>query len=51
MISSLLKFLGINSSDSNISKEPKIKSEDNRTKSNISVEHQNQTVEIEFWGY
>lgn len=49
MISSLLKFLGINSSDSNISKEPKMKSEDNKTKSNITVEHQNQPVEIEFW--
>lgn len=44
MISSLLKFLGINSSDSNNSKESKIKSEDNFTK-----ERQNKPVEIEFW--
>ena len=49
MISSLLKFLGINTSDSNISKEPKMKLEDNRCGSNITMEHQNQPVEIEFW--
>ena len=49
MISGLLKFLGINSSDSNISKEPKIKLEDSITESNITVEHRNQPVEIEFW--
>ena len=49
MISGLLKFLGINSSDSNISKEPKIKSEDSITESNITVKHRNQPVEIEFW--
>lgn len=49
MISGLLKFLGINSSDSDITKEPKIKSEDSITESNITVEHRNQPVEIEFW--
>lgn len=49
MISGLLKFLGIKSSDSNISKEPKIKLEDNRCESNIDKEHQNQPIEIEFW--
>ena len=42
MIRKLLKFLGINSSDSNITKEPKMKSEENGTGSNI-------TIEIEFW--
>ncbi len=31
MIRKLLKFLGINSSDSNITKEPKMKSEENGT--------------------
>ena len=49
MISSLSKFLGINTSDSNFSKEPKIKLEDNRCESNITKAHQNQPVEIEFW--
>ena len=49
MISGLLKFLGIKSSDSNISKEPKIKLEDNSCESNIAKEHQNQPIEIEFW--
>ena len=49
MISGLLQFLGINSSDSNISKEPKIKSEDSITESNITKERQNQPIEIEFW--
>ena len=49
MISGLLKFLGINSLDSNISKEPKIKSEDSITESNITKERQNQPIEIEFW--
>ena len=49
MISSLLKFLGINTSDSNISKEPKMKLKDNRCGSNITKENQNQPVEIEFW--
>ena len=49
MISRLLKFLGINSSDGNISKELKMKSEDNRCGSNITKEHQNQPIEIEFW--
>lgn len=49
MISGLLKFLGINSSDSDITKEPNIKSEDNRSESNITKERQNQPVEIEFW--
>ena len=36
MISGLLKFLGINSSDSDITKEPKMKSEENGTGSNIT---------------
>ena len=49
MIRKLLKFLGINSSDSNITKEPNIKSEDNRSESNITKERQNQPIEIEFW--
>ncbi|WP_296004217.1 hypothetical protein [uncultured Veillonella sp.] len=49
MISGLLKFLGINSSDSDITKESKMKLEDNRSKSNITKERQNQPVEIEFW--
>lgn len=49
MISGLLKFLGINSSDNDITKESKLKSEDNRTESNITKERQNQPVEIEFW--
>ena len=49
MISGLLKFLGINSSDSDITKEPNIKSEDNRSESNITKERQNQPIEIEFW--
>ena len=49
MISELLKFLGINSSDSDITKEPKMKSEDNGTGSNITKERQNQPIEIEFW--
>ena len=49
MISGLLKFLGINSSDNDITKESKLKSEDNRTESNIIKERQNQPVEIEFW--
>ena len=49
MISELLKFLGINSSDSDITKEPNIKSEDNRSESNITKERQNQPIEIEFW--
>ena len=49
MISGLLKFLGINSSDSDITKESKMKSEDNRIKYNITKEPQNQPVEIEFW--
>ncbi len=49
MISGLLKFLGINSSDSNITKEPKMKSEENGTGSNITKERQNQPIEIEFW--
>ncbi len=45
----LLKFLGINSSDSNITKEPKMKSEENGTGSNITKERQNQPIEIKFW--
>ena len=49
MISGLLKFIGINSSDNDITKESKLKSEDNRTESNITKERQNQPVEIEFW--
>ena len=49
MISGLLKFLEINSSDSDITKEPKIKSEDNRSESNITKERQNQPIETEFW--
>ena len=49
MISGLLKFLGVNSSDSDITKEPNIKSEDNRSESNITKERQNQPIEIEFW--
>lgn len=49
MISGLLKFLWINSSDSDITKEPNIKSEDNRSESNITKERQNQLIEIEFW--
>ena len=49
MIRKLLKFLGINSSDSNITKEPKMKSEENGTGSNITKERQNQPIEIEFW--
>ncbi|WP_314356306.1 hypothetical protein [uncultured Veillonella sp.] len=49
MISELLKFIGINSSDNDITKESKLKSEDNRTESNIAKERQNQPVEIEFW--
>ena len=49
MISGLLKFLGINSSDNDITKESKLKSEDNRNESNITKERQNQPVEIEFW--
>ena len=49
MISSLLKFLGINSSDSDITKEPIMKSEDNRSETNITKERQNQPIEIEFW--
>ena len=49
MISGLLKFLEINSSDSDISKDPKTKSEDNRSESNITKERQNQPIEIEFW--
>lgn len=49
MISGLLKFLGINSSDCDITKEPNIKSEDNRSESNITKERQNQPIEIEFW--
>lgn len=49
MISGLLKFLGINSSDSDIIKEPKMKSEDNRSESNITKELENQPIEIEFW--
>ena len=49
MISELLKFLGINSSDCDITKEPNIKSEDNRSESNITKERQNQPIEIEFW--
>ena len=36
MISELLKFLGINSSDSDLTKEPQMKSEDNGTESNIT---------------
>ena len=38
MISGLLKFLGSNLSDSYITKEPKMKSEDNGTGSNITKE-------------
>ena len=49
MIRKLLKFLGIKSSDSNITKEPKLKSEENGTGSNITKERQNQPIEIEFW--
>ena len=49
MISGLLKFLRINSSDSDITKEPKMKSEDNRSESNITKELENQPIEIEFW--
>ena len=49
MIRKLLKFLGINSSDSNITKELKMKSEENGTGSNITKERQNQPIEIEFW--
>ena len=49
MISGLLKFLGSNLSDSYITKEPKMKSEDNGTGSNITKERQNQPIEIEFW--
>ena len=49
MISELLKFLGINSSDSDITKEPKMKSEDNRSESNITKKLENQPIEIEFW--
>ena len=49
MINELLKFLGINSSDSDITKEPKMKSEENGTESNITKERQNQPIEIEFW--
>ena len=49
MINSLLKFLGINSSDSDLTKEPQMKSEDNGTESNITKERQNQSTEIEFW--
>lgn len=49
MISGLLKFLGINSSDSDITKEPKMKSEENGTGSNITKERQNKPIEIEFW--
>ena len=49
MISGLLKFLGMNSSDSDITKEPKMKSEDNRSESNITKKLENQPIEIEFW--
>ena len=49
MISELLKFLGINSSDSDITKKPKMESEDNGTGSYITKERQNQPIEIEFW--
>ena len=49
MISGLLKFLGINSSDNDITKESKLKSEDNRSGFNITKKRQNQPVEIEFW--
>lgn len=49
MISGLLKFLGINPSDSNISKEPKMKLEDNRSGFDATQKNQNKPVEIEFW--
>ena len=49
MINSLLKFLGINSSDSDITKESTMKSEANRSGFNITKERQNQPVEIDFW--
>ena len=49
MINSILKFFGINSSDSNNSKESKIKSTVNSSEPNIIRELQNHDVEIEFW--
>ena len=49
MINSILKFLGINPSDSNNSKESEIKSIVNNSESNITKKVQNHDVEIEFW--
>ena len=49
MISGVLKVLGINSSDCNDYKEPKINLEGNNSESNITEEVQNHDVELEFW--
>ena len=49
MISGLLKFLGINSSDCNDYKESKMNLEGNSSESNITEEVQNHDVELEFW--
>lgn len=48
MISGVLKVLGINSSDCNDYKEPKINLEGNNSESNITEEVQNHDVELEF---
>lgn len=49
MINSILKFFGINPSDSNNSKESNIKSIENNSESNITKKVQKHDGEIEFW--
>ena len=49
MISGLLKFLELIHQIVILLNEPKMKSEENGTGSNITKERQNQPIEIEFW--